>query len=274
MAKLTKVFKPTNTTEVSNDFLRDLSLDIKGRGLLMTILSLEEGFDFSAERLSKILPDGKNSINSTLNDLERHGYLIRKRIYENNKIKDWEYIFSDYKLEDGEKREQNSNSEDIENLYLQNRDVVENRDFFNTNNQLDSSFNNQISGKEDKEKMLDTRTISFKKFIDYEDMTMSENDYYELEKLIMASLNGSIDASKMNVLKYVKSLYDQKTKTFKTKYGEPIRSLYGFVNKSFKHKTAQDMLKNQEQELESNQDLLNDSSSYKDSNNPYSIYND
>lgn len=270
MAKLTKVFKPTDTTEVSNDFLRDLSLDLKERGLLITILSLNENFNFSAENLAKILPDGKNSINSTLNGLESNGYLKRQRIYENNKIKDWEYIFSDYKIIDSEKQEQNSNSEDIENLYLQNRDVVENRDFFNTNNQLDSSFINQISGEEDREKNLDSSTISFKKYIDYEDMSMSENDFYELEKVLKASLNGSIDASKTNVIKYVKSLYDSETKSFKTKYGEPVRSLYGFVIKSFNHKTAQDKLKIQEQE--SNQDLLNDSSSYKDPNNPFSIY--
>lgn len=274
MAKLTKVFKPTNTTEVSNDFLRDLSLDIKGRGLLMTILSLEEGFDFSAENLSKILPDGKNSINSTLNDLEKHGYLIRRRVYENNKIKDWEYIFSDYKLADSEKHEQNSNNEDIENLYLQNRDVVENKGFFDEQEHLDSRFIKPLESEEDIEKILDSSTKSFKKYVEYEDMCMSENDYYELEKLLKESIKGTIDASKSNVIKYVKSLYSSETKTFNTKYGEPIRSLYGFVMKSFKHKTEQDKQKAIEKENE--QFISNDyySSNNKDSNNPYSIYND
>ena len=67
-------------------------------------------------------------------------------------------------------------------------------------------------------------------------------DYYELEKLMNASLHGEIDASKSNVVKYVQKLYDAKTRTFKTKYGEEIRSLYGFVTNNFNHKTEQDKI--------------------------------
>ena len=82
-------------TAVHNKFLRDERLSINARGLLMTMLSMKENWSFSIKGLANILPDGERKISSSLNELEEHGYLIRERKYENGKIVNWDYIFSD-----------------------------------------------------------------------------------------------------------------------------------------------------------------------------------
>lgn len=97
MPKIKKRIKKDFTT-VSNDFLRDNELDIKERGLLVTMLSLPEGWDFSIKGLSSILPNGYESIMNSLKKLEKQGYLIRSRIREGNRIVDWLYEFSDSKI--------------------------------------------------------------------------------------------------------------------------------------------------------------------------------
>ena len=94
MAVLKKEIK-SDFTVVHNKFLRDKKLSINARGLLMTMLSMSNNWNFSIKGLASILPDGERKISSTLKELEENGYLIRKRKYEKGKIADWEYIFSD-----------------------------------------------------------------------------------------------------------------------------------------------------------------------------------
>lgn len=85
----------TDFTTVQNAFLRDTSLGLTERGLLITMLSLPNEWDFSAVGLASILPDGIAKTKSALKKLEQHGYLKRSRIYKNGKVIDWLYEFSD-----------------------------------------------------------------------------------------------------------------------------------------------------------------------------------
>ena len=85
----------TNFTTVQNDFLRDRSLGFTERGLLITMLSLPDNWDFSAVGLASIVPDGKAKTYSSLSKLEKAGYLKRSRIYEDGKVVDWLYEFCD-----------------------------------------------------------------------------------------------------------------------------------------------------------------------------------
>lgn len=84
-----------NFTTVHNDFLRDRSLTIEARGLLMTMLSMSDNWNFSIKGLAAILPDGERKVAKVLNELEDKGYLVRVRIYSGGKISDWEYYISD-----------------------------------------------------------------------------------------------------------------------------------------------------------------------------------
>lgn len=82
-------------TTVNNDFLRDTSLALAERGLLITMLSLPDGWNMSGRGLASILPDGRDKVFSTLKKLERKGYLKRELIRENGLFVDTEYQFCD-----------------------------------------------------------------------------------------------------------------------------------------------------------------------------------
>lgn len=85
-----------NFTIVSNTILTDKNLDIKLRGLLITMLSLPPNWDFSIIGLQKILPDGRASIASALKKLEQFGYLVRTKVRDNKgKIVDVDYTIYD-----------------------------------------------------------------------------------------------------------------------------------------------------------------------------------
>ncbi len=91
MPKIMKVGEIKDYTIVDNSCLRDVNLDIAERGLLITMLSLPDDWDFNGRGLSSILPCGKTKIYSALKKLETAGYLMRKRIYKDGRVTDWEY---------------------------------------------------------------------------------------------------------------------------------------------------------------------------------------
>nr|DAH96710.1 MAG TPA: Dna polymerase B [Caudoviricetes sp.] len=67
-----------NYTCISNDvFKSDLSL--KARGMLCTMLSLPDDWEFSENGLQAILRDGQTSIRSAIKELEGAGFLSRTR---------------------------------------------------------------------------------------------------------------------------------------------------------------------------------------------------
>lgn len=67
-------------TIVNSDILKNPDLKLKERGLLITLLSLPDNWNFSLEGLCMILPDGKAAIRTSLQVLEDLGYLVRRRI--------------------------------------------------------------------------------------------------------------------------------------------------------------------------------------------------
>ncbi|MGN0035417.1 MAG: hypothetical protein ACI364_06790 [Coriobacteriales bacterium] len=67
-------------TVVPQDVTRDDRLSLKARGMLVTMLSLPDGWKFSQNGLEKILrKDGQASVRSALAELEESGYLVRER---------------------------------------------------------------------------------------------------------------------------------------------------------------------------------------------------
>ena len=89
MPKIVRIGEFKDYTLIENACLRDKALDIAERGLLVTMLSLPDNWDFNGVGLSSILPCGKSKVYSTLNKLETAGYLKRSRVYENGKVSDW-----------------------------------------------------------------------------------------------------------------------------------------------------------------------------------------
>ncbi len=116
-------------TVVHNAFVRDKALGINARGILITMLSMPEynsngePWNFTIRGLAEMLPDGKAKIQSALNELEKHGYLMRKKIVCKGRFVDVEYTFSDepmpeaitaYEEKQKNKKEKSINSETSE----------------------------------------------------------------------------------------------------------------------------------------------------------------
>ncbi len=121
MPKLKKKITRDFTT-IHNTMLRDMRLGATERGLLLTMLSLPDNWNFSIKGLSRILPDGCAKIGTALHNLEAAGYLVRRRIYQDGKIAEWEYLFSDEPMEIVENLPQESDSLEHENLDSGNQD--------------------------------------------------------------------------------------------------------------------------------------------------------
>lgn len=77
MAFLRKEHKE-NYTCISNDVFRS-DLSLKARGMLCTMLSLPDDWEFSENGLQAILKDGQTSVRSAIKELESAGFLSRTR---------------------------------------------------------------------------------------------------------------------------------------------------------------------------------------------------
>jgi len=62
-------------TMIGNEMFRDTRLNLTDRGLLSTLLSLPDTWDFTIKGLVEILPDGRSRIRQSLKKLEDLGYL-------------------------------------------------------------------------------------------------------------------------------------------------------------------------------------------------------
>lgn len=79
-----RVEKTKDFTIMSNHHLRNTELSLKAKGLLSLMLSLPEDWDYTTKGLAHICRDGVDSITTALKELERHGYLTRQRLRNEN----------------------------------------------------------------------------------------------------------------------------------------------------------------------------------------------
>lgn len=75
-----RIEKNKNYTVMANYHLRDISLSLKAKGLLSLMLSLPDGWDYTTKGLACICKDGVDSICSTVKELEKAGYVQRRRL--------------------------------------------------------------------------------------------------------------------------------------------------------------------------------------------------
>ena len=89
-----RVEKVKDYTTISNYHLRDKNLSLKAKGLLTLILALPEDWNFTIRGLSAICKEGAESIGTALKELEKGGYLVRKRVRGiDGRMSDTEYNF-------------------------------------------------------------------------------------------------------------------------------------------------------------------------------------
>ena len=77
---------------MANHHLRNRELSLKAKGLLSLMLSLPEDWDYTTKGLSCICKDGVDSICATIKELEKAGYVKRRRIRDaQGRLSDLEY---------------------------------------------------------------------------------------------------------------------------------------------------------------------------------------
>lgn len=77
MAGTIRVVKSSGWTAMSNYHLRDKRLSLKGRGLLSTVLSLPDDWEYSIGGLAAICKESRDGIRTAINELESIGYVQR-----------------------------------------------------------------------------------------------------------------------------------------------------------------------------------------------------
>ena len=94
MADIVRVHKTKDYTIMANYHLRDKNLSLKAKGLLSYMLSLPDSWDYSIKGLETTLKEGREAIRAALKELEKFGYLNRKRLRDeqNRLLPGCEYI--------------------------------------------------------------------------------------------------------------------------------------------------------------------------------------
>jgi hypothetical protein len=105
MSQVFRVERTKNFTVMSNHHFKNKQLSLKAKGLLSLMLSLPDEWNYNMQGLATLSKDGIDSVRSTLNELEHHGYVERNRIRDKNGCySDIEYIVREVPV--GEVQEQ------------------------------------------------------------------------------------------------------------------------------------------------------------------------
>lgn len=75
-----RVHKTANFTVMSNYHFKERQMSLKAKGLLSLMLSLPDDWDYSVAGLTTLSKDGKDGVMTALAELEKFGYLTRKRL--------------------------------------------------------------------------------------------------------------------------------------------------------------------------------------------------
>lgn len=138
-----RINKTQNYTVMSNHHFKEKKMSLKAKGLLSLMLSLPDDWDYSISGLATLSKDGKDSIMSALAELEKFGYLTRKRLTnEKGQFAGVEYnIFEIPQPKNPISEKSNEENENADNSNAENRAQL------NTNltNPLFNELYNQLS---------------------------------------------------------------------------------------------------------------------------------
>ena len=74
-----RIHKTNNFTVMSNHHFKEKQMSLKAKGLLSLMLSLPDDWNYSVSGLVRLSKDGKDSVMSALQELEKFGYLSRSQ---------------------------------------------------------------------------------------------------------------------------------------------------------------------------------------------------
>lgn len=79
-------------TQIPNEWLRDNRIGFRAKGVLSYLLSHKSGWRTSLAHLAEVGEDGRDAIRSAVLELEKAGYIIRRRLRDNGQLAgaEWE----------------------------------------------------------------------------------------------------------------------------------------------------------------------------------------
>ena len=93
--KIIRAARKSHFTQVPNETARDKALSFRARGLLLYLLSHDDGWSTSADRLRHEATEGRDAINTALRELVTFGYLVRTRKQDAKGRWDWAHYIYD-----------------------------------------------------------------------------------------------------------------------------------------------------------------------------------
>jgi len=86
--------KSGHFTTINNTVIRDANLSLKAKGLMLTVMGLPDGWDFTVAGLISIVKEGKAAIYAAMRELREAGYVTLTKEYdEGGKVTAWNYTF-------------------------------------------------------------------------------------------------------------------------------------------------------------------------------------
>lgn len=76
---INKLNKRKSYTIIDNRILRDENISLKAKGLLCVVMGLRDDWKFSLNGLANICKEGVEAVRTTLDELEKNGYLVRDK---------------------------------------------------------------------------------------------------------------------------------------------------------------------------------------------------
>lgn len=151
MSEVLKQHRNPNYIAISTYHLMDKSLSLKAKGLLTILLTLPDNWNYSVETLTELSNDGRTAVRTTLQELEKHNYLVRKKIYVKNQIAGTEYhVFETPKSSQSQETTLRSGFLTLENLTSGNVQLSINTNNISSNKDLNTIKNIKEDIKDNK----------------------------------------------------------------------------------------------------------------------------
>ena len=132
-----RVVKDKNYITMGKYHLQEKQMSLKAIGLLSIMLSLPDDWDYSIKGLVKIRKESYEAIRTSLNELEKFGYLHRKKILDDKgKFLDVEYTIYEKPILEKPL---------LDNPILEN--PIQYNNIYNINNKLIKEINNNINSE-------------------------------------------------------------------------------------------------------------------------------
>lgn len=238
------IYKTNNGsyTIINNDILQKSKLSNKAKGLLCTMLSLPQDWQFSIKGLIAMCEESETSIKSTLKELKEKGFVVIRKKYSNQtKSGKFEYQYDIYDTPQLENKNIGIENLDLDSPYLENPEVenppMENVLLQNNNIQSNNIIIDEIDIiDENKKKIIKRKNEELLQPNKLTELLIKMGVIEDgLEKLLYNRLfNNLLTMYDYDLLYSVVSYVGQQVKQreYKDEKGNRIENLYGYIKTS------------------------------------------